>query len=94
VAAALNALGIGNESELSEYNSILDTDIGQLGQYLKLSFSIDGGNDFAKLCSAHANHFRSDGAVAPWTIDAVETKETSRVYTNRIMRSAPRNNLL
>ncbi len=38
VAAALNALGIGNESELSEYNSILDTDIGQLVQYQSFHF--------------------------------------------------------
>jgi hypothetical protein len=51
--AALNALGIGDTSEQSEYNGVLDTDIGQLVQYLKLSFSIDGDNDFAQLCSDH-----------------------------------------
>ena len=93
--AALNALGIGDTSELSEYNGVLDTDIGQLVQYLKLSFSIDGDNDFAKLCSHHTNQFRSEGAVAPWTrIGAVEAKETSRDYTDRMMRLVPRNNLL
>jgi hypothetical protein len=90
--AVLNALGIGDSGELSEYNGILDTDIGQLVPHLKLSFSIDGDNDFAKLCSEHTN---SEGAVAPWTrIDAVEAKESSRDYTYRMMRSAPRNNLL
>ena len=91
--AALYALGIGDNCELSEYNDILDTDIRQLVQHLKLSFSIDGDNDFAKLCSDHTNQFRSEGAVAPWTrIDTVEAKETSRDDINRVMRLVSRDN--
>jgi len=86
--AALNEIRIGDNSELSENNGLLDTDIEQWVQHLMLSFSIDG--DIAMLSSEHANQFRSEGAVAPC---AIEAEETSRDSSNRVKRSVARNNL-
>ena len=51
--AALNEIRIGDNSELSENNGLLDTDIEQWVQHLMLSFSIDG--DIAMLSSEHAS---------------------------------------
>jgi hypothetical protein len=78
--AALNEIRIGDNSELSENNGLLDTDIEQWLQHLMLSFSIDGD----MLSSEHASQFRSEGVVAPC---AIEAEETSRDSSNRVKRS-------
>jgi len=78
----LNEIRSGDNSELSENNGILDTDIEQWVQHLTLSFSIDG--DIAMLSSEHASQFRSEGVVAPC---AIEAEETSRDSSNRVKRS-------
>jgi hypothetical protein len=47
--AAFSAFGIGEDGDLSEYNGILDSDVKQLVQHLKVSFGFNGVNDAAKL---------------------------------------------
>jgi len=46
---ALNALGIGNDSEIREYHGILDSDVRALVHHLKEALKFDGINDSAKL---------------------------------------------
>ena len=91
---ALNALGIGNDSEIHEYHGILDSDVQALVHHLKEALLFDGQNDSAKLFRARRNVFRSDGSVTPWNrIAQAEAKEPISDYVQRMLRLAPRNTM-
>ena len=88
--AAFSSFGISEDGDLSEYNGILDSDVKQLVQHLKVSFGFNGVNDAAKLFAVHGKKFTLQGAELPWTrIANVEARESLRDYVNRTMRLAP-----
>jgi len=92
---ALSALGLGDHDDMSEYNGILDSDVAVLVHHLKTALGFDGNNDAAKLTATRGNPFRSPGSETPRSrIARAITNESTRDYTARMVRSAPRSNLL
>ena len=92
---ALNAPGIGNDSEIREYHGILDSDVRALVHHLKEALQFDGQNDSTKLFRAKANVFRSGGSISPWKrIAQAEAKESTSDYVQRMLRLAPRNTMI
>lgn len=92
---ALDALGIGDDSQSRDYTGILESDIGAFVHTLKEALGFDGNNDFEKLTSAKTNTFRSDGASSPWSrVSEVIAAETTAAYVRRMLERAPRNNIL
>ena len=93
--SALSALGLRDSGEMTEYNGTLDSDVDALVHHFKAALGCDGSDDFRKLTSKRPNPFRSQGSETPQSrISRAETKESTRAYAARMVRSAPRNNLL
>ena len=91
---ALDALGIGEDSQSRDYNGILESDISAVTHFLKQELLFDGNNDFQKLAGEKSNVFRSDGALSPWSrVSQVITAEPMATYVRRILERAPRNNI-
>jgi len=91
---ALDALGIGDDSQSRDYNGVLEYDIGAVVHYLKRELEFDGNNDFEKFVAEKGNIFRSDGALSPWSrVSQVITVEPTASYVRRILERAPRNNI-
>ena len=59
---ALDALGIGDDSQSRDDYRILDSDIGAVVHLFKEALGFDGNHEFEKLTDAKANVFRSDDA--------------------------------
>ena len=91
---AFEALGIGDDSETSECTNILEVDATVVCHHLKTALGLDGNDDASKLAATKPNCFRSEDSVAPWTrVASAVAKESTSDYINRMLRSAPRNNM-
>ena len=92
---AFSAFGVGDDGATSEYGGILDCDVRAVCHHLKTALGFNGDDDANKLSAPKSNNFRSDGSVAPWTrVSAAVAHESTSDYIDRMVRSAPRNNML
>ena len=92
---AFSAFGVGDDGATSEYSGILDCDVRAACHHLKTALGFNGDDDANKLSAPKSNIFRSDGSVAPWNrVAAAVAHESTSDYIDRMVRSAPRNNML